>query len=390
MKRIAILGSTGSIGTNAADVIRTHPDDFRAAALAVARNARAGLEQAVSLRCPLLAVADPAAADGIRADAARAGVEIVAGPGAAAEVAARAEADMVLVSLVGLSGLRPALAAIEAGRDVALATKEVLVAAGEYVMARAAAKGVRIIPVDSEHSAVFQCIQERAGAPGFPCGALPPPASVTLTASGGPFLDSPADLSKVTPRMALDHPRWKMGPKVTVDSATMMNKGFEMLEARWLFDIPLERIGVVVHPESTVHSLVTFEDGSTMAQLAPPDMRIPIQYAFSWPERLPAERAALDLPAIGALTFRKPDETRFPCLSLVRAAAAAGGTAAAALSAADEIAVERFLAGEIAFTDIPRLVEKAMNAAASPSCSSLEDILETDARARAFASAALR
>ena len=386
MKNIVVLGATGSIGRSAADVIATHPDDFRAVALSVKSNARAGLEMAKSLGCRFLAVADAQAAAAIAAEAAAAGIEIASGPGAAEQAAATPQADIVLVALVGLSGLRPALAAIEAGHDVALATKEVLVAAGGLVMEAAKRRGVSMIPVDSEHSAVFQCIQERAAAAGFPRGVLPAPASITLTASGGPFLDSPADLSSVTPETALDHPRWKMGPKVTVDSATMMNKGFEILEARWLFDIPEKRIGVVVHPESTIHSLVTFEDGSTLAQLAPPDMRIPIQYALSWPRRLPAERGKLDLPSIGTMHFRKADEDRFPCLRLVREAARRGGTATAVLSAADETAVEAFLARRLPFTGIPQAVAAALDAVAPVPCGSLADVLAADAEARRFTS----
>ena len=242
----------------------------------------------------------------------------------------------------------------------------VLVMAGELVMRRAAERGVRVLPVDSEHSAVFQCMQ------GSPRSSV---SSLTLTASGGPFLDDPADLSSVTPKQALTHPRWEMGPKVTVDSATMMNKGFEVIEARWLFGIPYDRIGVVVHPESIVHSLVTFSDGATLAQLSPPDMRVAIQYALSWPDRLPSERAALDLAAIGSLTFREPDPARFPCLGLVREALAAGGCAPAVLAAADELAVGRFLRGEIGFKDIERTVERALQTAPSVPCDTLEAVL---------------
>ena len=210
-------------------------------------------------------------------------------------------------------------------------------------------------------------------------------SKLILTASGGPFLDGPADLSSVTPEMALAHPVWKMGPKVTVDSSTMMNKGFEILEARWLFDVSVDRIDVVVHPESIVHSLVEFTDGATLAQLSPPDMRVPIQYAFSWPERLPAERARLDLAALSALTFRAPDETRFPALRLVKEAARAGGTKTAALSAADEVAVARFLVGDIRYTDIIRLVAEVVDAAPCLSCDSLENILAADAAGRKLA-----
>ena len=357
MRRILILGATGSIGTSACDVVRLHPSDFCIAGLAV----RSSREKAEALGREF-------------------GAPVFCGEDAAERAVRETDADLVLVSTVGLSGLAPTLAAIEKGMDVALATKEVLVAAGELVCARAKAQGVKIVPVDSEHSAIFQCLQDGAGWRGR--GDV---ARLILTASGGPFLDGPADLSAVTPAQALDHPRWKMGPKVTVDSSTMMNKGFEILEARWLFDIPADRIDVVVHPESIVHSLVEFADGATLAQLSPPDMRVPIQYAFSWPARLPAERRRLDLPALASLTFRAPDETRFPCLRIVKDAARAGGTKTAALSAADEIAVARFLAGEIRYTDISRLVAAVVDAAPSLPCDSLENILAADAAGRKLA-----
>ena len=358
MKRILILGATGSIGTSACDVVRTHPSDFSIVGLAV----RSNREKAEALGRVF-------------------GAPVFCGEDAAARAVAETDADLVLVSTVGLSGLAPTLAAIEKGVDVALATKEVMVAAGELVCARAQAKGVKILPVDSEHSAIFQCLQ--SGDADW-CGRRDV-SRLILTASGGPFLDGPADLSVVTPSQALNHPRWKMGPKVTVDSSTMMNKGFEILEARWLFDVPVDRIDVVVHPESIVHSLVEFTDGATLAQLSPPDMRVPIQYAFSWPDRLPAERARLDLAALSALTFRAPDETRFPALRLVKDAARAGGTKTAALSASDEVAVARFLAGEIRYTDIVRLVASVVEAAPCLPCDSLDNILAADAAGRKLA-----
>ena len=353
MKRIILLGATGSVGTGACDVVRAHSDEFKVVALA-ARSNRAAAESL-------------AAAFGARA---------YVGEDAALRAVEENDADLVFVATVGLSGLAPTLAAIEKGMSVALATKEVLVAAGALVMSRAREKGVRIIPVDSEHSAIFQCLQASGRAP---------VERLVLTASGGPFRDGPADLSSVTPAMALRHPTWRMGQKVTVDSATMMNKGFEIVEAHWLFGVPYEAIDVTVHPESVVHSLVTFADGSTLAQLSPPDMRVPIQYALSWPDRLPARRAALDLPALGALTFRAPDAARFPALDLVRAAAIAGGARLVALSAADEVAVARFLAGGIAFTDIVRLVADVISRTPATPCDSLEAVLAADAAARAAA-----
>ena len=325
-KRIILLGATGSIGVSAADVVRTHRDAFRLVAVAALRSRES---------CEALA----------REFGARAYV----GEDAALRAVEENEADVCLVATVGLSGLKPTLAAIDKGMDVALATKEVMVMAGELVTARAQARGVRFLPVDSEHSAIFQCLQGGGDV-----------AKLTLTASGGPFLDGPPDLSSVTVEQALSHPRWKMGPKVTIDSATMMNKGFEVIEARWLFDVGYDRIDVVVHPESIVHSLVTFTDGSTLAQLCPPDMRVPIQYALTWPDRLPAARQALDLAALGALTFRAPDPGRFPCLRLAKEALRLGGLAPAALSVADEFAVREFLAGRIRFVDIPDVLEKAI------------------------------
>ena len=350
MKRIVILGATGSIGTSAVDVVRTHLGDFRIVAL----SAYSSREKAEALGREF-------------------GARVYVGEGAARRAVEESEADVCLVATVGLSGLAPTLAAIDKGMDVALATKEVLVMAGDLVTRRAAERGVRLIPVDSEHSAIFQCMQ------GSPRASV---ASLTLTASGGPFLDGPADLSEVTPEGALRHPRWDMGPKVTVDSATMMNKGFEVIEARWLFDMPYDRIDVVVHPESIVHSLVTFSDGATLAQLSPPDMRVAIQYALSWPDRLPAERARLDLASIGSLTFRAPDPVRFPCLGLVKAALAAGGCATAVLAAADEWAVAAFLRGEIRFCDIARSVEDCLENAPRTACGSLEDVEEVVAWCR--------
>ena len=356
MKRILLLGATGSIGASACDVIRTHRDAFSVAGVAARTNR------------------DRAEALGRAFDA-----PVFVGEDAAVRAVEETDADLVLVATVGLSGLAPTLAALERGRDVALATKEVLVAAGELVTSCARAKGAHLLPVDSEHAAIFQCLQGEAQGRAVD--------RLVLTASGGPFLDGPSDLSAVTPAQALNHPRWKMGPKVSVDSATLMNKGFEILEAGWFFGLPPDRIDVVVHPESVVHSLVTFVDGSTLAQLSPPDMRVPIQYAFSWPERLPADRAPLDLVGLGALTFRSPDEARFPCLRLVKEAAAGGGTRPAALSAADEVAVARFLAGDIAFTDIPRLVASVVDAAPEIPCDSAAHVLEADRLARARARA---
>jgi len=343
-KKIVVLGATGSVGASALDVVRSHPGDFEVVAVSALRSRE---------RCERIA--------------AELGAKAYVGEGAAKRAVEESDADVCLVATVGLSGLAPTMAAIGKGMPVALATKEVLVAAGGLVTAAAKARGVPLIPVDSEHSAVFQCMSAGAG------GAVPV-KRIALTASGGPFLDGPEDLSSVTAAQALAHPRWKMGPKVTVDSATMMNKGFEIIEACWLFGVSPDRVDVVVHPESTVHALVTFEDGATLAQLSPPDMRVAVQYAFTWPGRIPAERAALDLAAAGALTFRRPDESRFPCLGLAKEAFARGGSAPAVLVAADEWAVGRFIEGRIRFTDIARAVESCLKAAPASACESEEEV----------------
>ena len=356
MKRIILLGATGSIGGSVCDVVRTHPGEFKVVALAVRRNLTAAEVLGREF-----------------------GARVYSGDDGALRAILENDADIALVATVGLSGLRPTLAAIEKGMRVALATKEVLVSAGEIVMAAAKSAGTGITPVDSEHSAIFQCLHANGAAKGV--------SRLVLTASGGPFLDGPADLDGVTPAQALAHPRWRMGPKVTVDSSTMMNKGFEIVEAQWLFGVPAERIDVVIHPESIVHSLVEFEDGATLAQLSPPDMRVPVQYALSWPERLPAMRERLDLPSLASLTFREPDEVRFPAFRIVKDAASAGGTRTAALSAADEVAVDRFLSGDIRYTDIVRLVESVTEKAPEMECSSIEAVIEADREARSLAKA---
>jgi 1-deoxy-D-xylulose-5-phosphate reductoisomerase len=341
-KRLVILGATGSIGLNALDVAQTHRDAFEVVALAALRSKE---------KCEALA--------------AEFGAKAYVGEDAAVRAVEENDADICLVATVGMSGIRPTLAAISKGMDIALATKEVMVMAGELVTGEARRRGVRFLPVDSEHSAIFQCLA--GGGDRFVDRLI-------LTASGGPFLDGPADLSSVTVEQALNHPRWKMGPKVTVDSSTMMNKGFEVLEARWLFDVPVERIDVVVHPESIVHSLVTFSDGATLAQLSPPDMRVAIQYALTWPDRLPSVRETLDLAAIGSLGFRRPDLVRFPCLRLVKDALNMGGCATAVLAAADEWAVQAFIDGRIGYTDIAKAVESCLENAPKAECDSIDAV----------------
>ena len=357
-KKVILLGATGSIGTSAVDVVRTHPDDFSIVAVSAFRARE---------KCEALAQ--------------EFGARAYVGEDAALRAVEENDADVCLVATVGMSGLRPTVAAIEKGMDIALATKEVMVMAGEFVTALARRRGVRLLPVDSEHSAIFQCLQGK-GAQGTV--NVEQVDKLILTASGGPFLDDPEDLSSVTVEQALNHPRWKMGPKVTVDAPTRMSKGFEILEARGLFDVPVENIEVVVHPESVVHSLVTFTDGSTMAQLCPPDMRVPIQYALSWPERLSAVRARLDLTALGKLTFRAPDPVRFPCLRLAKEACAAGGCATAVLAAADEWAVESFVMGRIGYTDIAATLERALEHVPAMELTSVEAVYEANDLTRRF------
>ncbi len=353
-KDVIILGATGSIGQSATRVIREHPDEFRVVAVAAHRSREACDALAREWNCRAY-VGEDAAENAVKEN----------------------EADICLVATVGLSGLKPTLVAIEKGMDIALATKEVMVMAGELVTRRAREKGVQFLPVDSEHSAIFQCLR----------GASPREIDrLILTASGGPFLDGPTSLKDVTIEQALNHPRWKMGPKVTIDSATMMNKGFEVMEARWLFDVGYDRIDVVVHPESIVHSLVTFVDGATLAQLSPPDMCVAIQYALSSPARIPSPRARLDLPALQSLTFRAPDPVRFPALRLVKEALRLGGTAPAILAAADEWAVQAFLAGQIPFTGIAASVERALSSIPISAVSSPDDILSVAHKTAEFLS----
>ena len=346
-KRIILLGATGSIGSSTVDVVRTHRDELSLVAVSALRNKEL---------CEALAR--------------EFGAKAYVGEDSALRAVEENDADICLVSTVGVSGIAPTLAAIDKGMDIALATKEVMVMAGELVTRKAREKGVRFLPVDSEHSAIFQCLN------GGDKNLLESVDRLILTASGGPFLDAPEDLSTVTVAQALNHPRWKMGRKVTIDSSTMMNKGFEVLEARWLFDIDVSRIDVVVHPESIVHSLVTFVDGATMAQLSPPDMRVAIQYALMAPRRVASVRERLDLAKLASLTFRKADTERFACLRLVKEACEKGGSTTAVLAAADEWSVAKFLEGAIKYTDIAKIVERTVGAAPDFGCDSAEAVFE--------------
>lgn len=399
MRNVVILGCTGSIGENALRVVEALPDRFRVVGLAAHRNAARVLEQAVRHGVPVVALSDPAAAAEARAMA-PAGLKVLSGLEGVTAMAATPEADLVVCAVVGLAALHPVLAAVEAGHDVALATKEVLVSAGELVCRLCDRHGVRMLPIDSEHSAIFQSLQDtrrlpwcvRRGRHDDEGGCIEQTVRrLVLTASGGPFARrTDMDLATVTVEDALNHPRWRMGPKVTIDSATMMNKGLEILEARWLFNVPVDRIDVVVHPESIVHSLVEFEDAAMMAQLGVPDMRIAIQYAMTWPERpLNATLPRLDLPTLGALTFRAPDPTRFPCLGLARAAARAGGAAPAVMNAANEEAVAAFLERRIRFPGIWDTVEAVLSRHSSGTCATLADVEAADAWGRAEARAVM-
>jgi 1-deoxy-D-xylulose-5-phosphate reductoisomerase len=363
-RRVAILGSTGSIGENALNVVRALPSELCVTGLAADRNYVRLLEQAAEFGVSRVAVADESSARACRAASPR-GVEVLAGREGVAEIAADTAADVVLCAIVVMAGLDPVLAAVDEEVDVALATKEVLVAAGELVTSRCRTNGTALLPVDSEHNAIFQCICGAAG------GDLVPPLVATvsgnlvrrimLTASGGPFgLHPEVDLSKVTVEQALKHPRWDMGRKVTIDSATLMNKGLELLEAHWLFGLPNERIDIVIHPESVVHSLVEWNDGSTLAQLSMPDMRYAIQHALTFPRRLDGRLPGLDLVSLRSLHFEAPDPVRFPSLGLAREAMRQGGTLPAVMNAANEAAVEAFLLGAIRFSGIWALVEQIM------------------------------
>jgi 1-deoxy-D-xylulose-5-phosphate reductoisomerase len=360
---VAVLGSTGSIGRQAIDVLASHPSVFRVVALAARQDGARLAEQAALLRPAAVALTGESAG-GLDVPA---GTIIEAGADVLERFSTRVDVDLVVVGTGGIVSLRPVLAALAAGKVVATANKETLVAGGHLVMpvARGLAARTRaanpndplaaslawLRPIDSEHSAIWQCLVGE-GSEGV--------ASLLLTASGGPFLDEPADLSGVTPEMALRHPTWRMGRKITIDSATLANKGLEIIEAHWLYDVPYEAIEVVIHPQSVVHSAVRFVDGSLKAQLGTPDMRLPIQYALSYPNRRPSPAAAPDLVSIGRLDFRAPDEARFPALRIAREAGLIGSRASAALIAADEVAVGRFLDGSLEFAGIPQLLEAAV------------------------------
>lgn len=353
MKHLAILGSTGSIGVSTLEIVAAHPDRYRVVTLTAGSNL-ARLEEQVRRFRPLrVAVIDADGAQRLRESLGPDAPEIVAGVEGLITCATHPEADMVVSAIVGAAGLVPTMAAIEAGKDVALANKETLVTAGPLVMEAVARRGVHLYPVDSEHSAIFQSLEGHH---------KDDVRRLILTASGGPFRDRAlADLEQVTPADALAHPNWSMGRKISIDSATMMNKGLEVIEARWLFDLPAERIAVHIHPQSIVHSMVEYVDGSVIAQLGIPDMKTPIAYALSYPERLPLDLPPLDLCSLGSLTFAEPDHDRFTCLALAYDVLRSGGTSPAVLNAANEVAVEAFLGGEIPFLQIPAVIRAALD-----------------------------
>ncbi|MDA0874136.1 MAG: 1-deoxy-D-xylulose-5-phosphate reductoisomerase [Bacteroidetes bacterium] len=370
---LVVLGSTGSIGTQTLDVARAFPDRIRVVALAAGSNDALLEAQIREFRPERVALADPEAAHRL---AARSGLAVASGPEGVRSVACHDPADVVITAMVGAAGLLPTMDAIALGRRIGLANKETMVVAGDLIREACARSGSEIIPVDSEHSAIYQCL---VGEPQESVSRL------ILTASGGPFRERPVEtFDAVTRQEALAHPNWDMGPKITVDSATMMNKGLEVIEARWLFDIPAERLAVVIHPQSIIHSMVEFVDGSSKAQLGPPDMRVPIQYAISAPARWPADHPRVDWREPMQLTFSEPDPLRYPCLALAWEALEQRGSSGAILNAANEAAVAHFLAGRIRFTRIPELIRGAMTELAGLPGGLLLERMQADSAARTW------
>ena len=373
MKNVVLLGSTGSIGTSTVKVAEDLPDRIRLVGLAAGNNAELLLEQTRKHRPDAISINHPEKARDL-GKFLGAATQVYSGDEGLIKLATLPAADIVFIAIVGTAGLKPALAAIRAGKDIAVASKEILVMAGEIVMSEARKHGVRVLAVDSEHSAIFQCLD------GKPSSSV---RKLWLTASGGPFRNTPKEeFPNITVERALKHPSWVMGKKITIDSATLFNKGLEMIEARWLFDIGIERVGVLVHPQSIVHSMVEFVDGALLAQLSTPDMCLPIQYALTYPDRAPSERVQTDFARLGKLTFEEPDAERFPALKLARRAGEVGGTLPAVLNAANEVAVEAFVNRKINFPQITETVRRTMDAHKVVEHPTLEQILEADAWAR--------
>ena len=376
IRTISILGATGSVGASTLDLIRRERDKWRVVALTANSNAEDLAKLAREFSAELAVVADEASLPALRDALAGSGIAASGGPTALIEAASR-PADLTLAAIVGCAGLAPTMAAIEQGRTVALANKEALVSAGEVMIAAVARHGATLLPVDSEHNAIFQCL---AG------NSLDHVSSITLTASGGPFRDwSFEQLHAATPAQAVKHPNWDMGAKISVDSATMMNKGLELIEAHYLFPVGLDRLRIIIHPQSVVHSMVEYRDGSTLAQLGPSDMRVPIASCLAWPARMDTPCAPLDLAALGELTFRAADELRFPATRIAREVAQAGGAAPAVLNAANEVAVAAFLDSQIAFTRITVMVEQVLARYAPAAPASLADVFAIDTEARIHA-----
>lgn len=373
MKKVVLLGSTGSIGTSTCKVVEDLPDELELIGLAAGRNVDLLREQVAQFKPQMVSVTDPAAAKEL-ANEYNGAPAVECGDEGLLALATMPEADVVLIAIVGTAGLQPALAAIRAGKDIAVASKEILVMAGETVMTEARKHGVKVLAVDSEHSAIFQCLD------GKPADSI---RQIWLTASGGPFREKPAgEFAGITVEEALKHPSWEMGRKITIDSSTLFNKGLEMIEARWLFDIEMPRVKVVVHPQSVIHSMVEFVDGSMLAQLSTPDMCLPIQYALTYPDRAASDRVQTSLAEIGRLDFEEPDTDRFRALSLARRAGEVGGTLPAVLNAANEVAVEAFCERQLSYLGITETVAAVMAAHDLAAQPAMEEILEADSWAR--------
>jgi 1-deoxy-D-xylulose-5-phosphate reductoisomerase len=384
MKRIAILGSTGSIGRSTLSVVESYPDRFEVATLAAGNNAELAFEQTMRWKPRVVSLADESAAEALKLRLRQAGlpneqdqVEVVHGAAGTVRVATHPDVDFVVSAIVGVSGLEATYEAVRAGKTVGLANKECLVVAGELITAEARKQGKPLLPIDSEHNAVHQCLRG---------GRVNEVERIWLTASGGPFLKTPkSDFASITVAQALNHPTWKMGKRITIDSATLMNKGFEVIEACRLFNMPPSRVQVIVHPQSTIHSLVEFVDGSILAQISVTDMRLPILYALTYPDRIPSD-LRFSVNDLRHLDFCPPDMAKFPCLRLAYEAAEAGGAKTIALNAADEVAVAAFLDEQIGFEDIPRIIEKTMLATPAQHLESIQSVLILDAEARLLAS----
>lgn len=375
-KRVAILGSTGTIGVQALSVIREYPELFEVSLLTANNNADLLIRQSLEFNPPCVIISNKDLYDRVFEALDPYGINVFAGNESITDaVSTSSDIDLVLTAMVGFSGLEPTVAAIKAGKSVAVANKEPLVAAGSIIIPLALEHHVPILPVDSEHSAIFQALQ----------GEHSPIEKIFLTASGGPFFHTPAEeLEKVSVEQATNHPRWKMGKKITIDSSTLMNKGFEMIEAKWLFGVEPDDITVVIHPQSVIHSMVSFADGSVIAQMSMPDMRLPIQYALTYPDRIYLDIPRIDFFDLGQLTFSKPDVRKFPCLEMAIEALKKGGNLACAMNAANEVAVDAFLNGKISFTRIPHIVEAGMKYSHFVEAPSLDDIYMTDIQIREY------